>query len=92
MNERTDTDDTLDSPREIVLPTPEDIRSLRHDLGLSRRELAETAGVHINTVEGVEMGETDPTLPTLARIVEGLIVAEARARHEEQAAERTADA
>lgn len=40
-----------------------DIRELRVDSGLSQRELAETLGVSRRTVNSIETGRYDPSLP-----------------------------
>lgn len=40
-----------------------DIRELRVDSGLSQRELAETLGVSRQTVNSIETGRYDPSLP-----------------------------
>ena len=40
-----------------------DVRTLRVDRGMSQRELAETLGVSRQTVNSIETGRYDPSLP-----------------------------
>lgn len=50
-----------------------DIRALRHARGLSQRELGDRLGVSRQTVNSIETGRYDPSLPlaiTIARFFE----------------------
>ncbi len=58
------------------LPTPQDLRERRTDLGLTQRELAERAEVSQPLIARIEGGDVDPRLSTLRRIVESLEAAE----------------
>lgn len=49
-----------------------DIRKRRKELGITQPELAELAGVNVNTVVRLERGVTNPTLDVLVRIGEVL--------------------
>jgi transcriptional regulator with XRE-family HTH domain len=46
------------------------VRGVRSETGLSVRALAEAVGVAASTVHRIEQGETQPTVDTLAQIVE----------------------
>jgi len=46
------------------------VRAVRSETGLSVRALAEAAGVAASTVHRIEQGEMQPTVDTLAQIVE----------------------
>jgi transcriptional regulator with XRE-family HTH domain len=48
------------------------IGRIRHQRELSRRVLAELAGIHENTLKKIESGNSNPTLTVLARIAEAL--------------------
>ena len=54
------------------------VRSLRHELGLSQEELAARANAHRNYVGGVERGERNPTLMSIVAFSKGLGVTPAR--------------
>ena len=58
------------------LPTPEDLRERRTELGLTQSELAETADVSQPLIARIEGGDVDPRLSTLRRIVNALQEAE----------------
>jgi predicted transcriptional regulator len=58
------------------LPTPQDLRERRTDLGLTQSRLAEMADVSQPLVARIEGGDVDPRLSTLRRIVEALDEAE----------------
>jgi len=58
------------------LPTPEDLREYRNDLGLTQSELAEAADVSQPLIARIEGGDVDPRLSTLRRIVSALQEAE----------------
>lgn len=49
-----------------------EIRERRKELGITQPELAELAGVNVNTVVRLERGVTNPTLEVLVRIGEAL--------------------
>lgn len=49
-----------------------EIRERRKELGITQPELAELAGVNVNTVVRLERGVTNPTLDVLVRIGEAL--------------------
>lgn len=56
----------------MELPTPQDVRERRNELGLTQSELAERAGVSQPLIARIEGGDVDPRLSTLRRIVEAL--------------------
>jgi len=56
----------------MYLPTPQDLRERRTDLGLTQSEIAERAGVSQPLIARIEGGDVDPRLSTLRRIVEAL--------------------
>jgi len=58
------------------LPTPDDLRERRTDLGLTQSELAGHADVSQPLIARIEGGDVDPRLSTLRRIVEALEAAE----------------
>ncbi|PSP45602.1 transcriptional regulator [Halobacteriales archaeon QH_6_66_25] len=60
----------------MELPTPEDLRQRRTDLGLTQSELAEQADVSQPLIARIEGGDVDPRLSTLRRIVNALQEAE----------------
>ncbi|MUV89929.1 CBS domain-containing protein [Halapricum sp. CBA1109] len=76
----------------MELPTSEDLRERRTELGLTQSELADRADVSQPLIARIEGGDVDPRLSTLRRIVEALDEAEGgilRARdlmHEDVAA------
>lgn len=49
-----------------------EIRDRRKELKITQPELAELAGVNVNTVVRLERGVTNPTLDVLVRIGEAL--------------------
>jgi transcriptional regulator with XRE-family HTH domain len=60
------------------------LRAVRAETGLSVRALAEAAGVAASTVHRIEQGELQPTVDTLAQIVEAAgsrVLVEARLDH-----------
>ena len=60
----------------MELPTPEDLRERRTELGLTQSELAEQADVSQPLIARIEGGDVDPRLSTLRRIVSALQEAE----------------
>jgi predicted transcriptional regulator len=60
----------------MELPTPEDLREKRTELGLTQNELAERADVSQPLIARIEGGDVDPRLSTLRRIVNALEEAE----------------
>ena len=60
----------------MELPTPEDLRERRNDLGLTQSDLAEKADVSQPLIARIEGGDVDPRLSTLRRIVNALQEAE----------------
>ncbi|GGL59356.1 CBS domain-containing protein [Halocalculus aciditolerans] len=60
----------------MYLPTPQDLRERRTELGLTQAELADRADVSQPLIARIEGGDVDPRLSTLRRIVEALDEAE----------------
>ena len=60
----------------MELPTPEDLRERRNEVGMTQSALAERAGVSQPLIARVENDDVDPRLSTLRRIVEALDEAE----------------
>ena len=60
----------------MELPTPEDLRERRNELGLTQSDLAEQADVSQPLIARIEGGDVDPRLSTLRRIVNALEEAE----------------
>lgn len=60
----------------MELPTPEELRERRLELGLTQSELAESASVSQPLIARIESGDVDPRLSTLRRIVNALQEAE----------------
>ena len=56
----------------MELPTPEDLREQRNELGLTQSDLAEKADVSQPLIARIEGGDVDPRLSTLRRIVTAL--------------------
>lgn len=54
------------------VPTADDLRERRRDLGLTQSELAERADVSQPLIARIENGDVDPRLSTVTRIVEVL--------------------
>ena len=63
------------------LPTPEDLRERRNELGLTQSDLAERADVSQPLIARIEGGDVDPRLSTLRRIVNALQEAEGGLLH-----------
>lgn len=60
----------------LSLPTPEQLRAFRLELGLTQAELARAAGVSQPLIARVENGSVDPRFSTLRAIVHALNRAE----------------
>lgn len=52
----------------MFLPTPDDLKKIRHELGLTQHELASRAGVSQPLIARIEAGDVDPRLSTLRKI------------------------
>ena len=65
----------------MELPTPQDVRERRNELGLTQSELADRAGVSQPLIARIEGGDVDPRLSTLRRIVGALDEAESAVMH-----------
>lgn len=52
----------------MFLPTPEDLKKLRLELGLTQHDLATRAGVSQPLIARIESGDVDPRLSTLHKI------------------------
>ena len=60
----------------MELPTPDDLRERRNELGLTQSKLAERADVSQPLIARIEGGDVDPRLSTLRSIVNALEEAE----------------
>ena len=56
----------------MEIPTTQDIRERRKDLGLTQSELAERAGVSQPLIARIEGDDVDPRLSTFTRIIDAL--------------------
>jgi predicted transcriptional regulator len=56
----------------MELPTPDDLKERRKELGLTQAELADRAGVSQPLIARIEGSDVDPRLSTLRSIVEAL--------------------
>jgi predicted transcriptional regulator len=56
----------------LRLPSPKDLKKLRHVAHLTQKELANKAGVSQSLIARIEKGTVDPRLSTLKRIVEAV--------------------
>jgi len=54
----------------MQLPTPEDLKKRRNELGLTQSELAKRAGVSQPLIARIESGDVDPRLSTVRKIFE----------------------
>ncbi|MFP4632564.1 MAG: CBS domain-containing protein, partial [Halobacteriales archaeon] len=54
----------------MKVPTADDVRDRRKELGLTQSELAERAGVSQPLIARIENGDVDPRLSTVTRIAE----------------------
>lgn len=52
----------------MFLPTPDDMKKMRLELGLTQHELASRAGVSQPLIARIESGDVDPRLSTLSKI------------------------
>ncbi|MCX9013211.1 MAG: CBS domain-containing protein [Candidatus Methanoperedens sp.] len=52
----------------MFLPTPEDLKKIRHELGLTQNEVASRAGVSQPLIARIEAGDVDPRLSTMRKI------------------------
>ncbi len=52
----------------MFLPTPEDFKKLRQELGLTQQDIATRAGVSQPLIARIESGDVDPRLSTLHKI------------------------
>ena len=57
---------------EAVIPTPEELRRLRLQAGLTQKELAKRAGVSQSLIARIEAGTVDPRVSTLRRIISAI--------------------
>jgi predicted transcriptional regulator len=53
----------------MQLPTPEDIKKRRNELGLTQSDLAKRAGVSQPLIARIESGDVDPRLSTVRKIL-----------------------
>ncbi|WP_406657078.1 CBS domain-containing protein [Methanolobus sp. ZRKC2] len=54
----------------MQLPTPEELKDKRTELGLTQSDLAKRAGVSQPLIARIESGDVDPRLSTLRKIIE----------------------
>ena len=54
----------------MQLPTPEDLKKRRNELGLTQSDLAKRAGVSQPLIARIESGDVDPRLSTVRKILE----------------------
>lgn len=52
----------------MFLPTPDDLKKMRNELGLTQNDLASRAGVSQPLIARIEAGDVDPRLSTLRKI------------------------
>jgi len=62
----------LKSALGAVIPTPEELRRLRLQAGLTQKDLAERAGVSQSLIARIEAGTVDPRVSTLRRIISAI--------------------
>lgn len=55
-----------------VIPTPEELRRLRLQAGLTQKELAKRAGVSQSLIARIEAGTVDPRVSTLRKIISAI--------------------
>jgi transcriptional regulator with XRE-family HTH domain len=54
------------------------LKDLRIDQALTQRELADRAGIGVNTVNRIELNETEPHMSTVRKLAQALGVAPRR--------------
>lgn len=54
----------------VQLPTPEELKDKRTELGLTQSDLAKRAGVSQPLIARIESGDVDPRLSTLKKIID----------------------
>lgn len=52
----------------VVYPVENDVRALREELGISQKALGEKIGISRQSVNSIENGKYDPSLPLAIRI------------------------
>lgn len=60
----------------MLLPTPEDLKKRRNELGLTQSDLAKRAGVSQPLIARIESGDVDPRLSTVRKILDAFEEAE----------------
>ena len=60
----------------MQLPTPEDLKKRRNELGLTQSDLAKRAGVSQPLIARIESGDVDPRLSTVKKILNAFEEAE----------------
>ena len=60
----------------MQLPTPEDLKKRRNELGLTQSDLAKRAGVSRPLIARIESGDVDPRLSTVRKILDAFEGAE----------------
>jgi predicted transcriptional regulator len=60
----------------MEIPTPDDLKEKRKELGMTQSKLADRAGVSQPLIARIENGDVDPRLSTVSRIVEVFETAE----------------
>ncbi|MDQ1275179.1 MAG: hypothetical protein QG610_752 [Euryarchaeota archaeon] len=60
----------------MQLPTPEDLKKRRNELGLTQSDLAKRAGVSQPLIARIESGDVDPRLSTVRKILDAFEGAE----------------
>ncbi|MDY9926982.1 CBS domain-containing protein [Methanosarcina sp.] len=60
----------------MQLPTPEDLKKRRNELGLTQSDLAKRAGVSQPLIARIESGDVDPRLSTVRKILDAFEEAE----------------
>ncbi|KKG15695.1 transcriptional regulator [Methanosarcina sp. 2.H.T.1A.6] len=60
----------------MQLPTPEDLKKRRNELGLTQSDLAKRAGVSQPLIARIESGDVDPRLSTVRKILNAFEEAE----------------
>lgn len=60
------------NPHAYTVPTGDELRAVRHAIGLSQDELAELAGTGQTTISKLENGPEGTTVTTLVTVIETL--------------------